>query len=256
MRQYDAGTLEPDRSQIHRLLGLLPGRSNHERWFRLVEETITTARRILRPRALFRIDEVVQLTPSRIVLRSGAQYQGAIGAFLRNSEQMATFLVTIGSALERYSRRCLKDGKVMQGTIADAVASEFVEAAADRMQSEVQAWAQARGGNITPRFSPGYCGMHVRQQRVLFASMPAEQIHVRLTPSCLMLPVKSVSGLIGIGPADKVTPGGYPCELCTHEDCMQRRAAYNPNRGKAIDWNEVDDSHRPGAADGGPPQSN
>jgi hypothetical protein len=44
-----------------------------------------------------------------------------------------------------------------------------------------------------------------------------------------MLPVKSVSGLVGIGPADKVSPGGYPCEHCDHPDCMQRRAAFKGN---------------------------
>jgi len=105
-----------------------------------------------------------------------------------------------------------------------------VEAAAQLLSAEVRAWARERGLDATPPYSPGYCGMTVREQIPLFASLPTRQINVRVTPSCLMLPVKSVSGLIGLGPADLVSPGGYPCEACTHPDCMQRRAPINHAR--------------------------
>jgi hypothetical protein len=66
--------------------------------------------------------------------------------------------------------------------------------------------------------------MRVTQQVPLFASLPAERIGVRLTPSCLMRPIKSVSALIGIGPARLIGPADYPCRFCDHPDCMQRRA--------------------------------
>ncbi len=221
----------PDREQICRLVHLRPGHGNHRRWFEMVDELLGTLPRLMRPRGLYRIDEVAALESRRLVLASGSVFDGAIGAFLEHSRLMATFVVTIGSAVERLSRGWLRAGKVLQGTIADAIASEAAAATEGCLRSEVQAWAGARGLDITPPYSPGYCGMHVRQQIPLFASLPAREINVRLTPSCLMVPVKSISGLIGIGPADKVSPQAYPCEACDHPNCMQRRAEFDERRG-------------------------
>lgn len=218
--------VEPDREQIHKLLRLQPGRDGHRRWFDLVDQSLGALPRLMRPRGVFRIDDVTALEPHGIDLSSGAKFEGTLGAYLRHSRFIATFIVTLGSAVERLSRTWLRAGKVMQGTIADAIASEAAEATAQRLQSEVRHWAQSQGLDITPAYSPGYCGLTVRQQLPLFASLPAAQINVRLTASCLMLPIKSISGLIGIGPPDKVNPDAYPCEACEHPDCVQRRAAF------------------------------
>ena len=220
----------PDLREIHRALGLRAERAEHRRWIEFAEEFSATATRLVRPRAIYRIDAVHKLEPRRLELVSRAAYDGAIGQFLDHSRLIATFIVTIGSALERLSRRWLRDGQVMGGTIADALASEYAEATAARCQREVRAWAHAEGLEISPRYSPGYCGMDISQQAALFASLPAERINVRLTSSRLMLPIKSVSGLIGIGSADEVSPAEYPCTRCDHPTCPQRRTPFKPGR--------------------------
>lgn len=225
--------VDPEREQICKLVGLKSGRANHTRWFELVDEMLHDSQRALRPRALFRIDKVTTLSDGQLELASGVVIDGSVGSFLRHAIQVATYVATIGSALERLSRHWLRTGKVMQATIADAIASESAEAAAQQTRDKIRAWARARGLDTTPGYSPGYCGMHVRQQKSLFASLPTERINVHLTPTCLMLPVKSVSGLVGIGPADKVSPSGYPCERCDHPDCMQRRTAFGGEPGTA-----------------------
>ncbi|MCF0209200.1 MAG: methionine synthase, partial [Bacteroidaceae bacterium] len=74
----------------------------------------------------------------------------------------------------------------------------------------------------TNRFSPGYCGWHVREQKLLFSTFPlAEPCGVKLTDSCLMLPIKSVSGVIGIG--ENVRKLEYTCGLCDYANCYKRR---------------------------------
>ncbi len=218
--------IQPDREQVCRLVQLRPGRGNHRRWFDTVDELLGTLPRLMRPRGVYRIDEVAALEPHRLVLRSGTTFEGGFGSTFSHARLVATFIVTIGSAVERLSRGWLRAGKIMPGTIADAIASEAVPVAEACLRAEVRAWAQARGLDITPSYSPGYCGMNIRQQIPLFTSLPAREINVRLTTSCLMLPIKSVSGLIGIGPADKVDPHGFPCEACDHPDCVQRRAPF------------------------------
>lgn len=221
----------PDRGAIERLVHLQPGRDNHRRWFELLDQILTDSSRLLRPRGVYRIDAVLTRQSQRIVLASGVEFGGSVSRFLEHTVFIASFVVTIGSALERLSRGWLRAGRVMQGTIADAIASEAAEATAERLRREVRTWAHARGLDVTPAYSPGYCGLTLHQQIPLFASLPVHQINVRLTPSCLMLPLKSISGLIGIGPAGKVDPDAYPCEACDHPDCVQRRAQFNSRHG-------------------------
>jgi len=234
--------VQPDRARICQLVHLRPGHGNHERWFELVDELLGTLPRLMRPRGLYRIDEVAALEPRRLVLASGAVFDGAIGAFLQHARLIATFVVTIGSAVERLSRGWLRAGKVMQGMIADAIASEAAPATEACLREEVRAWAQARGLDVTPPYSPGYCGMNVRQQIPLFASLPAREINVRLTPSCLMVPLKSISGLVGIGPADKMDPHRYPCEACNHPNCTHRRAPFDSQHGSCEDTGPTEEA--------------
>ena len=219
--------VEPDRELIHKLAHIQPDRPTHARWVEQVEQLIQELRPLTRPRALFRIDPIVSLEDRRVVLASGAAFEGAVGTFLKNATLIATFVVTIGSAVERLSRIWLRAGKIMQGTIADAIASQCAEATCQTLCRHVRLWAQERACETTPPYSPGYCGMSVRQQIPLFASLPTERINVHRTPSCLMLPVKSISGLIGIGPPDKINPQKHPCEACAHPHCTQRRAPCN-----------------------------
>jgi hypothetical protein len=218
--------VEPDREQIHRLLRLSAGRDSHRRWFELTDALLKDLSPVMRPRAVYRIDAVAALERGRLVLESGATYEGSIGTYLQHVRFIATFIATIGSAVERLSRGWLRAGKVMPGTIADAIASEAAEATAERLRSQVRAWAHAQGLEVTPAYSPGYCGLSIGQQVTLFGTLPAHLINVRLTPSCLMLPIKSISGLIGLGPPDRVNPDAYPCEACDHDHCVQRRAPF------------------------------
>ncbi len=190
----------------------------------------------MRPRAVYRVDRVRKLEQRRLELDSGAVYRGAVGQFLRHSEYVAVFVATIGSAMERLARRWIRGTRAMHGVIIDAIASETTEAAANLCEEQIREWAAERGLAITPRYSPGYCGMLVSQQRSVFASLPTRDIGVRLTPSCLMMPIKSLSGLLGIAPADKVGPNVYPCQLCDHPDCMQRRMPFEPNAVAEVDW--------------------
>jgi hypothetical protein len=75
---------------------------------------------------------------------------------------------------------------------------------------------------ITNRYSPGYCDWNVGEQHKLFSFFPDNYCGIRLTPSALMDPVKSVSGIIGIG--ENVKRNDYTCRVCDMKDCIYRRS--------------------------------
>ncbi len=139
---------------------------------------------------------------------------------IKEAEEAALFICTAGPVIGEKSRDSMKSGDLLKGYVYDVIGSEVVEAAADMMQEELKAEAAARGKKITNRFSPGYCGWDVAEQHKLFSFFKDNFCGITLTESALMNPIKSVSGLIGIGGNVKYAP--YQCHLCDDRNCIYR----------------------------------
>ncbi len=76
-----------------------------------------------------------------------------------------------------------------------------------------------KGLHVTNRYSPGYCGWSVAEQGMLFSFLPKNFCDIRLTESSLMIPLKSVSGIIGIG--KELRRKGYKCDFCDIANCLR-----------------------------------
>ena len=139
---------------------------------------------------------------------------------IKDAEEVALFICTAGRAVGEMSRNSMKEGDLLRGYVYDVIGSEVVEHAADMMQEELKGESQARGRKITNRFSPGYCGWDVAEQHKLFSFFKNNFCGITLTESALMNPVKSVSGLIGIG--EHVRYSQYQCHLCDDKNCIYR----------------------------------
>lgn len=139
---------------------------------------------------------------------------------IREAEEVALFICTAGPAVGEMSRRSMKDGDLLRGYVYDVIGSEVVENAADTMQEELKRTVLTTGRKITNRFSPGYCGWDVAEQHKLFGFFRDNFCGITLTESALMNPVKSVSGLIGIGREVKYT--SYQCHQCDDKNCIYR----------------------------------
>jgi hypothetical protein len=143
-----------------------------------------------------------------------------VGVQLRGACAMAAFVVTIGPRLETIARAMMQTGETLDGYLLDTVGSMAVEAAADVLERDVAALAAARGWKNTNRFSPGYCTWETAGQHALFGLLPPRPAGVALNESSLMSPLKSLSGIIGLGETVEHRP--YLCDMCAMETCHQR----------------------------------
>ena len=158
---------------------------------RETQAIICEARSWLRPRfCYFVTGEQPAFDLGRTILRQ-----------LSSSEAYALFICTSGVEYEAYQQQLKAQGDMLRVFIADALGR--------------------LGWKHTNRYSPGYCGWHVSEQQLLFPLFEGHTCGVRLTDSSLMLPIKSVSGIIGIG--EKVRKLDYTCGLCDFEKCYKRR---------------------------------
>ncbi len=139
---------------------------------------------------------------------------------LNKSDSVALFACTAGNDVIKKSRELMKEGELLTGYVYDVFGSLVVEEAMDRIHDSLRNKMQEEGLKITNRYSPGYCGWDVSEQKKLFSLLPNNFCGIELTDSCLMRPIKSVSGIIGIGKSVKFNE--YTCNLCDEEDCLYR----------------------------------
>ena len=75
----------------------------------------------------------------------------------------------------------------------------MIEAYCDDIDRQIQAEAKSRNLQTKRRFSPGYGDLELSVQRDLCRVLDTErQIGLTLTESCMMVPVKSVTAIIGL----------------------------------------------------------
>ncbi len=148
---------------------------------------------------------------------------GVLTRLLGECEYTAVFVLTIGSYLEELVTYLSTKGMVLQATVLDAVGSGAVEILAGEIEAEIRREAAANGLVVSRRFSPGYCDWDISQQRGFFRLLDGHTASVALTENMLMMPRKSISGIIGIGLPGRDVEKYNPCLICQKKDCPGRR---------------------------------
>ncbi len=143
---------------------------------------------------------------------------------IKKSEYLAIFICSAGHLISDLSQNAMLKGDTLSGYLYDMYGSFIVEKAMDKIQVHLEKICIKKGLSITNRFSPGYCNWNVCEQQILFSLFPENFTKVKLTESCLMLPLKSVSGIIGIGKNVKKTE--YKCNKCNEKNCTLRTKQY------------------------------
>lgn len=136
---------------------------------------------------------------------------------LSESTEMALFIGTCGSEVERFSRKMMDEGNLLEGFIADLTGSQIAEGVAEFIHRQLRV---ERNDHVSNRYSPGYCKWHVSDQHSLFEIMKGNNCNVSLNASALMNPIKSVSGIIGLG--NHVHFRNYTCSVCEEAHCLYR----------------------------------
>ena len=215
--------LKVNRPLLERVLGYKSGGAP-EVVRELIDEILPRVPDYLEPQCGFTIlpDGTLTITNDSLYCDGTLFTTGSIiSKRLRKSTTLALFVATVGPGLEQWSRKLMATGDMLRGYIVDSIGSETVEQVADWLERKLEEKSQLHGWKITNRYSPGYCGWSVAEQHKLFSFLPEKFCGITLTESALMLPIKSVSGIIGLGPLVKREE--YQCSICDMKDCFRRR---------------------------------
>jgi hypothetical protein len=212
--------VEIDKVDVHQRLGYereqcpSPGVSS------LVDSQIQEAHEFIKPAAYYTIKPITSGGDSKVSIDGLLFTSHHLAQALSDCSQAAIFAVTIGEALERKVARLAKAGLTLKGSVLDAVGSVAVEKVADWLEGMLRSIAAANGDKVGWRYSPGYCDWDIAQQKELFRGLDGKSIGVNLTDTCLMIPRKSISGIIGMG---KSCNPFSACRFCRRKGCPNRR---------------------------------
>lgn len=221
--QFNFNELNISVSQIENVMGFNEG-DDREFVRNQIEEILEECRRFAIVKAEYRVFNKIHFdNADKSVCIDDVIFdiRKIIFAQIKKSESAVLFLCTAGEEIGKRSRQAMQERDLLRGYIYDVAGSEIVEAAADLMQGEMKRSAESDGKKITNRYSPGYCGWNVEEQHKLFKLFKDNFCGIRLTPSALMDPEKSVSGIIGMGENVKLNP--YTCRLCELKNCLYRK---------------------------------
>lgn len=164
---------------------------------------------------------VLEVCPEPLTLGGVALPGGLAKTMLADCRQAALLVCTLGAEFEA-RMRTEQARDMARAAMLDALGSAMVEAGCDEAERALA--ARFPGMHLTDRFSPGYGDLPLSvQPEILAATDAARRLGVQATESCLLLPQKTVTAVIGI--ADR--PQRARIRGCAHcslrGDCAYRK---------------------------------
>lgn len=141
-----------------------------------------------------------------------------INSYLDGTEQFCVFVTTAGAELDNMKNEARGQGDLVKEFVLDSIGSVVAEACVTKISDELY---QLSSMEHSYSYSPGYCGWKLSEQKSLFDLLPDKPCGIELTESCLMLPIKSVSGIIALG--SKIERKAYSCAICNNINCYKRK---------------------------------
>jgi hypothetical protein len=185
----------------------------------IISRLLAVLEKEVRPRYLYFVSEGKIDGMSVHILNQQFETGPVITRLLDRSSSFAVFVATAGNEFEQIMQERKITGDMLENYILDIMGTAIVEKAGDYIEMMLE--KELSEMLHTNRFSPGYCNWHLTEQRKIFGLLGNQPCGVVLSEVCLMTPIKSISGIIGIG--KEVEPRKYACLYCELESCFKRK---------------------------------
>jgi len=142
---------------------------------------------------------------------------------------ISLFALTIGREISQRISELFTNNDYALGSMLDSAASIAADKSVEQLERHITQkiieMNMTQKDSMVLSYSPGYCGWHITAQKKLFLSLHPEEIGITLNESCLMEPLKSVTGaLIYCNKELHSFEKGFSfCGICRAQSCIERR---------------------------------
>jgi hypothetical protein len=184
------------------------------------EDALRKAGPFLHPLVLYEKYAVDKLMHERLELSPNSPDQkkvsltgSLVAQHLGRAQDVILMVCTIGNELDELVGSLFK-GSPLEAIAMDGVGSAAVESLAIQACNYFEVIAASEGLKTSIPLNPGMIGWPVDQgQPEIFTLLDSELIGVSLNESCMMVPNKSLSMVLGVG--KEVSPVGSSCDYCS-----------------------------------------
>lgn len=200
-------------------------RNRSESIIKNVEEMLEVARPIAKPKAVYDVVYVDNKNGDSLEVGGVKFTSRVLRVNLDKVERVFPYVVTCGKELDEID---IQSGDFIKGYYLDQIKETVLVLARKYLEEHLKrSYALGQMSRMAPGAGAGD-DWPITQQEELFSlfggrAKVEEMIGVRLTDKCLMIPIKSVSGIY------------FPteirfesCQICPRERCIGRRAPYDP----------------------------
>ncbi len=200
-------------------------RNRSESIVKNVEEMLEVARPIAKPKAVYDVVYVDNKNGDSLEVGGVKFTSRVLRVNLDKVERVFPYVVTCGKELDGID---IQSGDFIKGYYLDQIKETVLVLARKYLEEHLKrSYALGQMSRMAPGAGAGD-DWPITQQEELFSLFGGrvkveELIGVRLTDKCLMIPIKSVSGIY------------FPteirfesCQICPREGCIGRRAPYDP----------------------------
>lgn len=194
-----------------------------------IEEMLKDKREVckgaLQPSAIYDTFDIENVEEDLVYFKSGHIFNGPnISKILEGSETASILIYTLGKKIDDIIREEQNAGDTLGTIIMDAVTTSMLGIAGEHIYKIIKDNnIIQKGYGATCKYSPGQYKWTIEEQKEIFNMVDTSKIGVHLNDSFLMIPFKSVSGVYGFGPEDKINKTRVACDLCPRENCIGRR---------------------------------
>ncbi|MDD5428889.1 MAG: vitamin B12 dependent-methionine synthase activation domain-containing protein [Candidatus Omnitrophica bacterium] len=189
-----------------------------------LEKAVSIAKLAAKPAISMVKKEITNFGPLSFELEGGINLSSKeLSSHLKGASSIYAFLVTIGNELEDTASSYMNSGDHLLGYLLDRIGSFAAESLAENTEKALRNYFAPWHLSVSMRFSPGYCDWPIEEQFKLAGIIDFPKAGVTLTKSCMMIPKKSISAIVGIGPEKLFSKVASPCALCNMKVCDYRR---------------------------------
>ena len=122
-----------------------------------------------------------------------------LSRFLRACPEAVLMGATAGADIMDAIKEKTTQGDLQAAVVYDATASEMADAALGWIMDYINQLIRREGKTLLPRrFSAGYADFDLSNQKTIYELLNLDELGVRITEACILLPEKSVTAVGGI----------------------------------------------------------
>jgi len=189
----------------------------------IVSTVIEHSSHLLAPAMVWAMRPVASLSSEGgLLLRDGISLRLPPHERDQHTKYLSAVICTIGPALEETCHQLTKQGNLLHAILLDGAGVALIEAVGERAYEFVSQQARKQGLFSSCRFAPGYGGMPMTEQSLLFSLVDGATIGVSLNNSMVMTPNKSISFFVRLTSEKTSSTAILKCQSCQAIDCKFR----------------------------------